>query len=208
MSADGTPIVLHDSTLNRTTDSTGTVAHMSDERISLADAGHNWGVGFAGQRVPRLGALLNDAAASGGRLLLELKGEWSPGAVSKVGVAIAQAGMADRVILQSFNAASVEACRDVVPNVPRGLLRMVPREDDLALASRLDVIAINPSIRGFHLRRELVEEFMGAGYACCVYTSDDPGDWEKLLGAGITGIITNQPGRLQGYLIAKYDIAR
>lgn len=207
VTADGIPVVIHDPTLQRTTDVTGTVAHMSYERISLADAGYGTGLGFAGQRVPRLDVMLDNIAQHGGQMLLELKGEWSPGAVAKVGQMIAEVGLADRVILQSFSVKSLEVCRDIAPHVPRGLLRLVPREEDMGIAQRLEVVAVNPSLRGFHLRRDFVEEVLGRDLAVFVYTSDDPKDWEKMLSAEVTGIITNQPGRLQGFLAAKYDVA-
>lgn len=207
VTADGVPVVVHDPTLQRTTDIQGTIAHMSYDRISLADAGYGRGLGYAGQRIPRLDAMLKNVAEMGGRMLLELKGEWSPGAVARVGQEIAEVGMADRVILQSFNVRSVEVCRDIAPHVPRGLLRLIPREEDMGIAQRLEVVAVNPSIRGFHARRDFVEEVLGRDLAVFVYTTDTPRDWEKLVGAGVTGIITNQPGRLQGFLAAKYDIA-
>ncbi|WP_101652224.1 glycerophosphodiester phosphodiesterase [Brevibacterium ihuae] len=205
ISGDGTPMVLHDSTLNRTTSASGTIAQMSDERISLADAGSWLGPGFAGQRVPRLRNVLADLAEHGGTLLLELKDDWSPGAVSQVAEDIIETGTADRIILQSFSVTTLEALRDLIPMVPRCLLRLVPRDGDVELAHALEVIAYNPSQRGFFGRRQLAEEFMELGFGMFVWTVDEPAVWERLLGSGVSGIITNHPGRLQGYLAAKYD---
>lgn len=205
ISGDGTPMVLHDSTLNRTTTATGTIAQMSDERISLADAGSWLGPGFAGQRVPKLRTLLADLAEHGGRLLLEFKDDWSPGAVSQVAADIIETGMADRIIIQSFSVRTLEAARDLIPLVPRCLLRLMPRDGDVELAHALEVIGYNPSERGFFARRQLAEEFMELGFGMFVWTVDAPAVWERLLGSGISAIITNHPGRLQGYLAAKYD---
>lgn len=205
ISADGTPIVLHDTTLNRTTSATGTAAQMSDERISLADAGSWLGPGFIGQRVPKLRTVLANLADFDGNLLLEFKDDWSPGAIAQVADDIMATGMADRMILQSFSPATLTAVRDLIPMVARGLLRMVPRPEDKTLASDLDVTFYNPSRRGFFLRQALLEEFMAEGYGCLVWTSNVPADWERLMAAGVHGIITDHPGRLQGYLTAKYD---
>lgn len=38
-----------------------------------------------------------------------------------------------------------------------------------------------------------------------VWTVDDPSSWEKLLGAGVQGIITNRPATLQGFITAKFE---
>ena len=84
VSADGTPIVIHDQSVDRTTDGSGQVARLDDDALSRLDAGSWAGPGFAGQRLPKLDTLLADVSTRGGRLLLELKGEWSPGAVASV----------------------------------------------------------------------------------------------------------------------------
>lgn len=111
LSADGTPLVLHDPTLNRTTDASGAVANLSDEQISLADAGSWLGPGFAGQRIPHLDAVLYSMSFRGGWLLLELKGDWEAGGVAAVVDLITQHGMADRVVLQSFSQHTLHNCR-------------------------------------------------------------------------------------------------
>lgn len=207
LSADGTPVVIHDQTLNRTTSLQGAVANLSDEEISLADAGSWMGPGFAGQRVSSLRVLLDDLADHGGNLFLELKQNWSPGAIAHVSDLLIEAGMAERTIVHSFSVSTLESCRDMMPMVPRCLLRMVPKEDDIALVRRLEAIALNPSIRGFHLRRDLVSKVLASNIGVYVWTADEPGDWAALLSAKVSGIITNHPGRLQGYLAAKYGSA-
>lgn len=205
ISGDGTPMVIHDATLNRTTNSVGTISEMSLERISLADAGSWLGPGFAGQRIPKLRTVLTDLAEHGGNLLLELKDDWSAGALAHVAEDLIATGMADRTIVQSFSVRTLEIARDLIPMVPRCLLRLVPRDDDVDLVHGLEVIGYNPSQRGFFARRRVADEFMEMGFGMFVWTVDEPVVWERLLGTGVAGIITNHPGRLQGYLTAKYD---
>lgn len=206
LSADGTPLVLHDPNLNRTTDASGAVANLTDEQISLADAGSWLGPGFAGQRIPHLEALLESLSIRGGWLLLELKGEWEPGGVAIIVDLITKYGMGDRVILQSFSQQTLQNCQAVAGHIPRILLRMVPKEGDIELVQRLEGIGYAPSFRGFRTRRELVEEIMELDLCVNVHTVDTPEGWDALLSAGVNGIITNQLGRLQGYLAAKFDV--
>src|SRR5699024_3013358 len=117
VSADGTPIVIHDQSVDRTTDGSGQVARLDDDALSRLDAGSWAGPGFAGQRLPKLDTLLTDVSAKGGRLLLELKGEWSPGAVASVAGSIIDAGMADRTLVQSFAPGTLAHLRDIAPMV-------------------------------------------------------------------------------------------
>lgn len=205
VSADGTPIVIHDQSVDRTTDGSGQVARLDDDALSRLDAGSWAGPGFAGQRLPKLDTLLTDVSTKGGRLLLELKGEWSPGAVASVAGSIIDAGMADRILVQSFAPGTLAHLRDIAPMVERCLLRTVPREEDMAVVEELQAIAYNPSVRGFFLRRAVVDQFLDSGCGVFVWTVDDPSSWEKLLGAGVQGIITNRPATLQGFVTAKFE---
>lgn len=203
VSADGTPVVIHDGTLGRTTGSSGHVGKLTDERISLADAGSWMGRGFAGQRIPTFAGLLQDVRASGGTLLVELKGDWSAGAVARVSQEIMDFGMADRIILQSFSVPSVRAARDLIPMVPRGLLIDSVHTTHLEQAEELEVMAVNPSVNYFRKHRDTVASFLEAGLAVFVYTANEPAEWAELVEAGVTGIITDFPGRVQGFLAAR-----
>lgn len=205
VSGDGTPTVIHDQSVDRTTDGSGAVGKLDDDTLSRLDAGSWAGPGFAGQRLPKLDTLLKDVSTKGGRLLLELKGDWSPGAVASMAGSIIDEGMADRTVVQSFSVSTLAFLRDIAPLVERCLLRTVPREDDLALVDDLQALAYNPSVRGFFMRRGVADQFLAAGFGMFVWTVDDPTSWEKLFGAGVHGIITNLPATLQGYLAAKYE---
>lgn len=205
VSGDGTPTVIHDQSVDRTTDGSGAVGKLDDDTLSRLDAGSWAGPGFAGQRLPKLDTLLKDISTKGGRLLLELKGEWSPGAVAALAGSIIGEGMADRTVVQSFSVSTLAFLRDIAPLVERCLLRTVPREDDLAVVDDLQALAYNPSVRGFFMRRGVADRFLDAGLGMFVWTVDDPTSWEKLFGAGVHGIITNLPATLQGYLAAKYE---
>lgn len=205
VSGDGTPIVIHDQSVDRTTDGSGAVGKLDDDTLSRLDAGSWAGPGFAGQRLPKLDTLLKDVSTKGGRVLLELKGDWSSAAVAAVAGSIIDEGMADRTVVQSFSVPTLAQLRDIAPMVERCLLRTMPREDDMALVDELQALGYNPSVRGFFMRRAVVDQFLAAGYGMFVWTVDEPAVWEKLLSAGVHGIITNLPATLQGYLAAKYE---
>ena len=102
-SADGVPVILHDPDLDRTTNRKGPVVNLTAEELSFVDAGSWMGPGFNGVRIPTLSAVMRDIQHRGGELLLELKGEWSSGAVSRISELVVETGIADRMVVQSFN---------------------------------------------------------------------------------------------------------
>ena len=85
MSQDGELVVIHDDTLDRTTDGSGPVHHRSLGELMRLDAGRWFGEGFAGQRIPRLDEVL-DRFAGKVPLALEIKAgsTFFPGIEEKV----------------------------------------------------------------------------------------------------------------------------
>src|SRR5699024_9325335 len=114
-------------------------------------------------------------------------------------------GIADRMVVQSFSVVTLETCRDMLPMVTRFLLRMVPKPEDIAIAREVGAVAINPSYKGFSLGRSVVTEIRDNGLGVFVWTVDGMNEWRELLDAGVDGIITNHPGRLQGFLAGRFD---
>ncbi|MEW1956849.1 glycerophosphodiester phosphodiesterase family protein [Kineococcus sp. NPDC059986] len=127
LDGDGVPVVLHDETLDRTTDRSGAVAELSSAAVRAADAGAWFSPAFAGQRVPTLQEVVDLVALHGsGGLLVEFKGAWAPAAVAGAVATLRTAGVADRSVVQSFDVETVAALRDVAPDVRRALLVLHP----------------------------------------------------------------------------------
>src|SRR5882672_3455210 len=70
---DGIPIIMHDDTLDRTTDGKGPVADMLWDDMQKLEAGNWFGPGFAGERVPRLSEVLHFVLEHNMRINMELK---------------------------------------------------------------------------------------------------------------------------------------
>lgn len=206
LTRDRVPVLLHDDTLGRTTDANGKLAAMDWAQAREADAGSWRGEGYTGQRIPTLAQTLAAARRQGGRLLIEFKDYWPLADIENAAALLRESGLDSSAVVQSFNVDTVKNLRAVLPDVPRGLLRYIPRLEDLGLIEELGVVTYNPGLRGFHMRTEVCRDIVAAGIGVMVWTADRPTDWERLLGAGISGVITNQPGRLQGYLAAKFDV--
>ena len=104
LSADGEPVILHDLTLDRTTDGHGFAADLGLERIRALDAGAGFHPRFAGTRVPTLAEALDWAKREGMGVVLEIKEAERPDpAVDRVAALLEAGGTADRVIVISFD---------------------------------------------------------------------------------------------------------
>ena len=105
LSADGHIVVMHDGTVDRTTNGTGVVSEMSLGELKRLDAGSWFDARYAGERIPTLAEVLSWAQGKVG-LLLELKyhpyGGFDPALVPKTLDLITQAGIADQVAFISF----------------------------------------------------------------------------------------------------------
>jgi glycerophosphoryl diester phosphodiesterase len=195
-SADGVPYVLHDATLDRTTDGTGALREHGSHHLDGLDAGSWFSPAFAGQRVPRLSAALRLSAARGARLLLEVKRPQTRAAVARYVAELRAAGMLDRTVLQSFDEDTLLHARDLAPELRRALLRRTLDADPVAVARELGVVAYNPDWDALAPRPDVIAELQAAGLAVVPWTVDDPAAWATMRAAGVDGIITNRAGEL------------
>jgi glycerophosphoryl diester phosphodiesterase len=196
LSGDGVPFVLHDATLDRTTDGTGALRDRDAAYVDALDAGSWFSPAFAGQRVPRLTAALALAAAHGSRLLLEVKRPQSRTAMARVVREIREAGMLGRTVLQSFDEDTLRHARAVAPELRLAALRRTLDADPVAVARDLDVVAYNPDWDALREAPQAVDALHAAGVAVIPWTVDDPAQWAAMRGAGVDGIITNRAAEL------------
>ena len=104
LTADGEPIVLHDLTVDRTTDGHGFVADLSLARIRELDAGGGFHPRFAGTKIPTLAEALDWAKRADMGIVLEIKEAERPDvAVDRVAALLEATGSGDRVIVISFD---------------------------------------------------------------------------------------------------------
>lgn len=195
-SADGVPYVLHDATLDRTTDGTGALREHGSALIDGLDAGSWFSPAFAGQRVPRLTAALRLSAARGARLLLEVKRPQTRAAVARYVAELRAAGMLDRTVLQSFDEDTLIHARDLAPELRLALLRRTLDADPVAVARELGVVAYNPDWDALAPHPGTIADLQAAGLAVVPWTVDDPAAWATMRVAGVDGIITNRAGEL------------
>ncbi|MFI9119834.1 glycerophosphodiester phosphodiesterase [Streptomyces bikiniensis] len=198
-SKDGVPYVLHDPTVDRTTDGTGPIRSLTSAQLDALDAGSWFAPVYAGARVPTLAAQLADLRERGGNLLLEIKGRHSRDEVARIVRDVREQAITRRVLVQSFDVPSLRYAHELAPELPLGLLRATLDADPAALARDLDLTAYNVAHTALTDRPDVVGELHAAGVAVNVWTVDTPGRWKAVDDLGVDGIITNRPAELAGW---------
>ena len=194
MTRDGTLTVIHDDTVDRTTDGKGAVAAMTLEEIKRLDAGVNFGAQFRGERVPTLEEVFTFVDGRCG-LNVELK---AAGIEYKVCEVIRAHSATATALVSSFDWDALARIRYVAPDIRVGLLASEWPARLLGAATEIGADAINP---GFEMVTE--DLCIAAHYrAINVYTwtVDDPAVMRRLVAYGVDGIMTNFPERLAGLM--------
>jgi glycerophosphoryl diester phosphodiesterase len=205
LSADGVPVVIHDQTLERTTDRSGPVSNLSAAELAKVDAGFHFAIEgthpFRGQGigVPRLDEVL--ARYPGARMIIEMKGG-QPELARAVATVIKQAGALERTCVGSFYQGSIDAIRAEHPDVTtsasqeearwtlhRSWVRWPWTKPRPWVAFQLPEKAGRMRVvsRAFlhHVHRE--------GHAVQVWVVNERADIERLLDWGVDGIISDRP---------------
>ncbi len=203
LTADGRAVVIHDDTVDATTDGTGAVSSYPLARLRSLDAGAWFSPAFAGQRVPTFDEVVAFLRRRDIDLLLELKDAWSVDDVALCTEPLLAAGLAPRVVVQSFDVSTVAALRDAAPELRRGLLlEAIPAGLD-DLADELGVVTVNPDGALLQTDPTFVARRHAAGQEVAVWTLDEPWEWQTAERLRVDAVITDCPDRLRGWLVGR-----
>jgi len=197
LTADERVVVIHDETLQRTTNGHGNVAEHDFDEIRSLDAGSWFAPQFAGEKVPTLGEALDTTM---GRILLnvEIKSEAVDRGISdKVAAAIRERGMTKQVIVSSFSPTALEQMHAVAPEIRTAVLynpELQRGEDPVEIVRGLGASVFN--IRGSRLKAKMLRSCREHGIPVGVYTVDKPKKMKRWVKKGIDAIFTNHPDRL------------
>jgi len=195
LSADGAVVVIHDFSVDKTTDGTGDVATKTLAELEALDAGAKFSPQFAGERIPTLAQVFE---ALEGKLLVnvELKDfnpRHSPLAARVVEV-VRKYAMEKRVLFSSFNPFALRTIKRLAPEIPTGLL-YAPH---LAVYLRRAWLAPLVSHEARHPQSSMVTAqtmkwYRARGLRVNTWTVDDPAEMDRLIALGVDGIITSKP---------------
>ncbi len=194
LSSDDVVFLLHDDTVNRTSNGTGSAARMTYAQIAALDAGSWHDIRFAGVRMPVLDDVAARCAAHGLAANVEIKP--SPGREVVTGRLVASAAARLWVdapiapLLSSFSFEALAAARDAAQALPRGLLFGGVPADWCAQAAALECVSLHADHR--KLDERLVAEIKAAGLFILAYTVNDPARARLLAEWGVDTICTDR----------------
>ena len=194
LTGDGIPVLMHDDTLERTTNGSGFVAETSYREIAKLDAGGWFGNEFSNEPIPSFAAASALCREAGVWANIEIKP--SPGHERETGEAVARltkllwAGSHPLPLLSSFSALALEAAAVESPELPRALLVVDAQPNWQAQLDRLQCVALHVSHR--HLDPALVKAVHGSGRGLLTYTVNDSEAALEMLEWGVDALVTDQ----------------
>jgi glycerophosphoryl diester phosphodiesterase len=204
LSSDGVPVVIHDRTLERTTDAAGAVSARTAGELARVDAGYHFArdgtFPFRGQGigVPALEALLRRHAVP---TIIELK-QGLPQLARAVADVVRRAQAVDRVCVGSFHRLAITTMRAEAPEIatsacePEARLTLYKSWFRLPSLRRKPYVAFQVPERAGSLRvvsRAFVRRVHGEGATVQVWVVDRPEDVVRLFEWGVDGVISDRP---------------
>lgn len=193
LSRDGVPFLLHDDTLERTTNGRGNAAEQDWDALSQLDAGRWHGREFAGEPPASLQGLAHYLLANAFDVNLELKP--NPGQGRLTGQVVATRArllwqdQGRAPLLSSFDVEALRGAQDAAPELPRALLLDRAQPQWPRWVEELGCVAVV----GHHamLDASTVNAMQGTGLHVLTYTVNRADEARRLLSLGVCGLITD-----------------
>ena len=196
LSSDDSMMIMHDDTIDRTTDGTGLLSSMTYAQLRTYDAGSWFGTEFTGEKIPTFSEALQLAKSNGNiNIVAEIK-TTNSSIVPKVVAMIQAFGMQSRVIVSSFNYTQLTQTKTLDATIPVQLFATITN----AMIDQISVIGgewvgsggtITPSLLNYaHTKNVLFN----------AWTINSNSQMIELIDMGIDGITTNYPQTL--YLLS------
>jgi glycerophosphoryl diester phosphodiesterase len=192
-SADGHVVLLHDFTVDSTTDGTGRITDMTLEQIKQLDAGSWKDAKFAGERIPTLDEVF-ESVGQKYFINVEIKSESmrTDGVEQAVAEVIQRHNMANRVIVSSFNPMSLRRFHAILPDIAIGYLTA----PDVPLWIRLSGVGM--TYQAYHpyektITPEMVKTMAKRGIIVNTWTVNDAERAKALAEMGVSVIISDVP---------------
>ena len=187
--ADGRLVVMHDSSVRRTTSGSGQVDGLTLKQLRALDAGSWFGEGFRGERVPTLEEAI--AASRKTRLFIELKVD----GIQEEVVRLVRAGKATkRVVVTARNDQWLKRVKELEPRIAVGHILLFSLFEPLGAHGDMDYLL--PF--WFFMGGSFVRKAHKAGLKVVPWTVNDTNTASRLAGDGADGVMTDKPAACMG----------
>jgi glycerophosphoryl diester phosphodiesterase len=190
---DGHIVVVHDFTVDATTDGEGSIKDMTLNEIKELDAGNWFDEKFAGTKIPTLNEVFE---AIGQKLYIniEIKSHdiVSDGIEQAVAECIQRHNLQEQILVSSFNPLTLRRFREQLPEIPIGYAYATGYMRQLqSLLGNLKYEARHPNHES--VDAESLEMAKNRDYVTATWTVNDPRRAKELVALGVEGIITDNP---------------
>lgn len=193
LTSDHVPVLMHDPTLQRTTNGLGRVNDRTAAELATLDAGAWFHPSFAGEPIPTLSAAIELLETAPALVFLELKDNWTEEQLVPVIEELRARILLHRVVLQSFNVDTLAALQRVAPEFARVMLT---RELGVGVTER----ALQLGVSGVGAKTALFAAFPLAaahmrerGLGIAVYTLNTEEEWQFAADFGFDLVISDDP---------------
>jgi glycerophosphoryl diester phosphodiesterase len=195
LSADGEVVVIHDPTVDRTTNGHGRVAALKLTDLRALDAGSFFSEKFKGAKIPLLSEVF-ELVGKKGVLNIELKNYTAPGdpLVEKVCGLVKKHGLQEKILFSSFIASNLKKAARLLPETPRGLLALAGWKGIWARSFGFmfgEYQALHPYITDVSARQ--VSRVHQLKRRIHVWTANREEDLLRLKNWDVDGILTDDP---------------
>jgi glycerophosphoryl diester phosphodiesterase len=198
LSKDKKLMVIHDETVDRTTDGSGFVQDLTAKEIRQLDAGKRFHKKFAGQKVPFLSEVLDLVADSPARLNIEIKN----GPIiykdieKKVSTLMEEYDLTDRIIISSFDHHVLERIKKINPAIHTAILYGSNIMNFQTYVKDLGVSAVHP--HHHWVNEELIRDMHEMDIAVNTWVINSFRQFQNFSKMGVDCIGTNYPDKMKG----------
>lgn len=193
LTKDGEVVVIHDETVDRTTNGKGYVKDYLLQELKKLDSSHKFSKQFGVTNIPTLKEVLEWMQGNSLLLNIELKNSvfFYPGLEEKTIALVRAYGMENRVIISSFNHYSIVHCYRLAPEIETAPLYRDGLYMPWVYAESIQSKAIHPSIKA--APDAIIKSSIQAGIAVRPYTINEESKMKSLYSLGCSAIITDYP---------------
>ena len=193
LTRDGEIVILHDETLDRTTNGHGWLKDYTLAEVRELDASEKFGAKYGPQRIPTLREYLELVKDEPIITNIEMKTgvyEYLPMEQMLVDM-LREYKITDRILITSFNHFTIMRMKALAPEIKYGFLAYDWRLDAGEYTQRYGIPCYHPDYH--NLTPAVVEDLHSHGIEVNPYTVDDPDDIRDMIRKGVNSVITNCP---------------
>jgi len=196
LSKDDSLVIIHDKSVNRTTDGSGFVTLLTFEQLRSFDAGSWFAPEFAGEKIPTLKEALILAKQNNIKVCIEIKGS-KAGIVEKIVDLVQKLDMREQVVVFSFTLSQITRVKEIDPGIPVLFLveNLIPENVDGAASINALAVGVANDITP-----ETLDYCRQNNLEVWIWTINSAAQMAEFIARGIDGIITNYPQLLRAIM--------